>query len=249
MTEMSSPSVRFAEGEFRIGRVLRLTFSVLSRHFPQFIAVTAVASLPTLLLMQALVTADTSPAATAALALLGALVALVFSMLSQAIVVHGALQHIRHRPVRLPDSVRVCFDRALPLVALAITELLLGAVALLALVFPALILVTMWLVTVPVCVVELRGPVASLGRSSELTSGCRWRIFGLLGPIFAVDLLVSSMLDMLTTPERTVLILLGNLAWNGVWGAFYATAVAVAYHDLLVAKEGADIEQITSVFD
>src|SRR5262249_35525809 len=98
MTDMPIPPVRFAEGEFRIARVLRVTFSVLSRHFPQFVAVTTVAYVPSLLVMQAMVTAESSQGATVALALLGALVALVFNMLSQAIVLHGAFQHIRRRP-------------------------------------------------------------------------------------------------------------------------------------------------------
>jgi len=248
MTDMSIPPVRFAKGEFRLGRVLRVTFSVLSRYFPQFLAVTTVAYVPSLLVMQAM-TAEISQGTAVALSLVGALVALVFNMLSQAIVVHGALQHIRQRPVRLADSVRAGLDRALPIIALAIIEVCLGAVALLALVFPALILVTMWAVTVPVCVVEQRGPVESLGRSSDLTKGHRWKIFGLLAPIFAVDLLVTSTLDMLTGAASTGLVLLGTLAWNGVWGAFYAITFAVAYHDLRVAKEGVDIEQITAVFD
>lgn len=251
MTDMSIPPVRFAEGEFRLGRVLRVTFSVLSRYFPQFVAVTAVASLPSLLLMQALVTAETGLRTTTALSLLGAVVALVFNSLGQAIVVHGAVQHIRQRPVRLADSMKTGLDWALSVVALTIIELCLGAVALLALVFPALILVTTWAVTVPVCVLERRGPVASLGRSSELTKGHRWRIFlGLLVPIFAADLLVTTVIDdVLTAPSGIGLMLVATLAWNGVWGAFYAVALAVAYHDLRVAKEGVDIEQITAVFD
>ena len=46
-----------------------------------------------------------------------------------------------------------------------------------------------------------------------------------------------------------VLAVIGTVLWNGVWGAFYAIAVVVTYHDLRVAKEGIDIEQIAAVFD
>jgi hypothetical protein len=45
------------------------------------------------------------------------------------------------------------------------------------------------------------------------------------------------------------LTLIGGLLWNGIWGAFYAIAAVVTYHDLRVAKEGTDIEQIAAVFD
>jgi hypothetical protein len=40
-----------------------------------------------------------------------------------------------------------------------------------------------------------------------------------------------------------------SLIWTAIWTAFYAILVAVAYHDLRVAKEGADTEQIAAVFE
>jgi hypothetical protein len=46
-----------------------------------------------------------------------------------------------------------------------------------------------------------------------------------------------------------ILSLIGGLLLNGVWGAFNAIAVVVTYHDLRVAKEGTNIEQIAAVFD
>ena len=47
MTDTSVPT-RFAEGDFRVGRVLNRTASVFSRNFLTFFIVTAVASLPLL---------------------------------------------------------------------------------------------------------------------------------------------------------------------------------------------------------
>ena len=43
--------------------------------------------------------------------------------------------------------------------------------------------------------------------------------------------------------------LLGTLLWGALWTAYYSIAVVMTYHDLRVAKEGIDIEQIASVFD
>src|SRR5262249_61462261 len=43
---------------------------------------------------------------------------------------------------------------------------------------PATILFVIWMVAVPACVVEGTGPVASIVRSSGLTSGFRLQIFG-----------------------------------------------------------------------
>ena len=46
MTDASLPA-RFSESDFRVGRVLNRTASVLSRNFLTFFVVTAVAHLPT----------------------------------------------------------------------------------------------------------------------------------------------------------------------------------------------------------
>ena len=40
-----------------------------------------------------------------------------------------------------------------------------------------------------------------------------------------------------------------SLIWNAIWSTFYAIVVVVTYHDLRVAKEGVDTEQIAAVFD
>ena len=48
----TSLSARFAESDFRVGRVLNRTASVLSRNFLPFFIVTAIANLPTLLLFK-----------------------------------------------------------------------------------------------------------------------------------------------------------------------------------------------------
>ncbi len=40
-----------------------------------------------------------------------------------------------------------------------------------------------------------------------------------------------------------------NLIWSAIWTAFYAIVIVVTYHDLRVAKEGIDTEQIAAVFE
>jgi hypothetical protein len=118
---------------------------------------------------------------------------------------------------------------------------------------PIVVIVTVCFVTTPACVVEERGPFGSMGRSAQLTSGHRWRIFGLELLLVGLLLISSIFIGLLDWELRAVAgPLLGattGLLWNAVWVALYAVMVAVAYHDLRVAKEGIDIEQIASVFD
>src|SRR5215470_1814831 len=107
MTDASAPA-RFAEGEFRVGRVFGRTFWVLSRNFWKFVLVSAVASLPMVLLMRRPI-ADVSPPIpfqSIGLSLLGICLAVVVGMFCQAIVLHGAFQGMRGRPVSLVESLQ-----------------------------------------------------------------------------------------------------------------------------------------------
>lgn len=48
------------------------------------------------------------------------------------------------------------------------------------LLIPGLILMCLWSLVVPACVLERLGPLSSLSRSARLTKGYRWPVFGLI---------------------------------------------------------------------
>jgi MFS family permease len=253
MTDASLPA-RFAQGDFRVGRVLNRTTSVLSRNFLPFFSVTAVAQLPTILLPEFWAAppsgSDQAAAQSAILLGLGLLLMMVLSVLSQAVVLYGAFQDMRGRPVRLVESFQVGLRRFFPIIGLGIAMSLIGGIASILFLIPGLILFTMWFVATPVCVVEKLGPFGSMGRSSRLTKGHRWKIFGLFLLLIIISVVVSqSLAMMLAAVGGVTLALVGAVVWGGVWGAFYAISVVVTYHDLRAAKEGTDIEQIAAVFD
>jgi hypothetical protein len=251
MTDTSEPT-RFAAGDFRVGRVLDRTFSVLSRNFLAFFAVTAIAGLPTVLLSRSMDLFETGQgtALGVGLILLGYFLAIVLYTLSQAIVLYGAFQDMRGRLFKLTESLQVGLRRFFPIVGLAIGMSFFVMLGFVLLFVPGLILLTMWFVATPACVVEKLGPFRSMGRSADLTGGYRWRIFGLMVVLFIISVAAGPIIDAaMASVGGTTLVLIGSLIWNGIWGAFYAVAAVVAYHDLRVAKEGIDIEQIAAVFD
>jgi hypothetical protein len=236
-----------AAGEFRVGQVFSRTSAVLSRNFLTFFVVTLVAGLPRLLW------ADETNVATAGSfgRLFGGLfLSLVLGTLAQAIVLYGAFQDMRGRPVNLGDCLRVGLNRFFAIIGLAICMSIGLMVGFLLLFVPGVILAVMWFVATPACVVERLGPLSSMGRSSELTKGHRWKIFGMLVLLFVAALIVSLVIGaLLGLTGSSILVTLGTLVWTGAWGAFYAIFVVVTYHDLRVAKEGVDVHQIASVFD
>jgi hypothetical protein len=242
-----------ADSEFRIGRVFNRTSSVLSRNFLTFVAVMAVAYLPTQIFKNT-ITVDAPRGweviVSVGLSVASVVLTIAFSTLGQAIVLFGAFENMRGRKIDLPESLRVGVRRLFPIIGLAIWTSVLGMLAAIAFIIPAFVVFTMWFVAAPICVVEQLGPYKSMRRSGELIAGHGWAIFGLIAVLFLINGIASQIITAtLTAIGGTPLALVGELLWNGVWGAFYAISVVVTYYDLRAAKEGVDIDQIASAFD
>jgi hypothetical protein len=263
MTDASLPAGRFTERDFRIGQVFSRAWSVFSGNFLKFMVVTGIASLPPLLISPPAPATPENPFGSVGLTFFFILfLSIVLGTLSQAIVLYGAFQHMRGRPVSLADCLKIGLHRFFPIVGLALSVGVAVMLASMLLIFPGIMLYMMWFVATPVCVVERLGPFRSLRRSRQLTKGHRWKLFGLTLLILIPALIVGAILGVvmlaisgtggflsMTTALATPLGQLVNLIWSAAWSAFYAVMVVVTYHDLRVAKEGIDTEQIAAVFE
>jgi len=243
-----SAAAPIAPGEFRIGDVFSKTATLLSRNFLIFFVVAVVAGLPRLLWAGA----ETQGAANFPYGKFfgGLALFLLLNTLAQAIILYGAFQAMRGRPVNLGECLKVGLSRFLPIIGLVICAYLAIWIGLIFFVVPGIIFAIMWYVATPVCVVEQKGPATSLLRSSELTKGHRWKIFGMVVLLYIAAIIIGLVIGALLGLTRSpILVTLGTLVWTGAWGAFYAIFGVVTYHDLRVAKEGVDTDQIASVFD
>jgi MFS family permease len=242
------PVAQYVEGEFRVGQILNRTFSVLSRNLLPFCVVTAIAYLPNLLILERN-QAGVPQGRVIAMVFIGAVLSLILSALSQAIVLFGAFEDMRGRPVDMIASLKVGLSRFFPVIGVALLVGLLTGLSFILLVFPAFIVMSMLFVAMPACIVERLGPVKSLGRSSILTKGLRWKVFGLWLVMFLVTAVGGGMLGGIGYATGPIVGGLLKLVWGSLAGAFNAIMVVVAYHDLRVVKEGVDTDQIASVFD
>jgi hypothetical protein len=262
MTDISLPAGRFAEGDFRIGQVFSRAWSVFSGDFMAFVLVTGIAGLPSLLIQHAAPDTLGNTYADVGMALLAMIVTLGAWTLSQAMVLYGAFQVMRGRPIDLAGAARIGSRRVFSVLGLAIAVSVLCALAMLLFVVPGVILYLVWFVATPVCVVERLGVFRSMGRSAELTKGHCWSLFGLqlaiLIPVMIIGSIVSAVApailgaagaSALSASLDTTLGQIVSLVWSAIWTAFYAILIAVTYHDLRVAKEGVDTEQIAAVFE
>jgi hypothetical protein len=210
--------------DFRIGRVLDRTAAVLSRNFPLFFAVTAIAQVPSQLLAQLWISTGSGPhpptGLESILAAVGlGLMSLTLGTLGQAVVLYAALAQLRGRRASLTACLHVGWRRFFPA----------------CFVLPAL---SMWLVAMPACVViERRGLVDSVRRSLQLTKGHRWKIFGLMISLFVLVMVVSGVLGAgLQALGGADMKFIGTVLWRGMAGAVSTIAVAATYDDLRVIK-------------
>jgi len=232
-----------AEG-FRIGGVFSRAFMLLSRNFPIYFAVSSIAAIPGVLLENS--TSQSGEAGT----LLASVLMLVMNALGHAILVHAGFQDMCGRQVSLSESLRGGFSRFVPLIGLTICTGLGIAFGALLLVIPGLILMTMWYVATPACVIERLTVFASMARSSELTKGKRWQVFGmivLIGILGGVSAAVLKATVGLT--ESAGLVMASSVLWSGVVDAFGVLFALSVYHELRTSKEGVDFRQIAAVFD
>jgi hypothetical protein len=238
----------FPVREFRVGHVLTQTFLILRRHLLPFLLLYGVASL--LLNVPVAFTNHDSPVADIAVACgISLALCMMFNVFAGAAVVTAAIDDIRGRPVDMTAALRVALRRFFPVLGTTIAVVALGIIGL-ALIVPALIVITVLFVAVPACVVEGLGPVQSVRRSVHLTRGYRWRIFALWFATLLTESIVLIALDQATEPLRNIaLIMAPQIAWDTVIGAFAVILTAVTYRDLRVAKEGVDTDQIAAVFD
>ena len=137
------------------------------------------------------------------------------------------------------------------LIILSIT--LIGKLSFLLPVVPVSILVCMWFVSYPACVVERLGAMNSLKRSAGLTKGHRWKIFGLL-LLMLVALIIPLLLLSVLVPgagddKPTLVSSVTALLIYAPLTAFYSVVMAVTYYSLREAKEGVSIDQLANVFD
>jgi hypothetical protein len=131
---------------------------------------------------------------------------------------------------------------------------------------PFIIVGCMWWVAVPVAIAERPGMLASLKRSSELTKGSRWKIFGLMVIYILVSLIISGLLmtflaagngfsvtGMMQASQQlgktgfSLPLILSQL-FSSLLFAFVCVVVAVCYTELRRIKEGAGIADVAKIF-
>jgi hypothetical protein len=257
---MSAPG----NATFDIGRVASRTFAVIGRNWMAFLALSVLAVLPQMAWSYFTVQ-GTALGPTVILSglywlfLLGGwTVTIVASFVLQAALTYGAIRDLNGQPTTLGEALSVGLRAFVPLLAIGLLYTLGLGVALVLLIVPGLMLLTSWAVVVPACIVEGAGITQSFSRSSELTQGYRWPIFGLFVVFYlvviVVDYAVRPMFGLALTARASSLaaaplyfVLTGAI--RVVTAVISSAGVACIYYELRSVKEGIGPEQLAAVFE
>jgi hypothetical protein len=240
----------------RLGDIFSRSFGVLSRHFVAFSLLAAIPTVPAVLIGRLAspgsgtfgLGAQLQPG-TGLAVIAGFFVWFVLAMIAQAMILYGAFQDMRGKPVDIMESATRGLARVLPIIGVAICIGFAVGFGALLLIVPAFIFFSMYYVALPACVVEKIGPFASMQRSAALTKGHRWKVFGLYVVIAIASIIGNAVVAAVFGLFGTVILTLATMIWATLLGAYRSIAVAVLYHDLRVAQEGIGIEQMVAVFE
>ncbi len=182
------------------------------------------------------------------------LIDFLFTYILTAALVYGTLLSIKGEKVTIGNALSHGLKRFLPILGIGFVLSILIMVASVFFFIPALIVVAIYIVSVPVTVVEKLGVFASMQRSADLTRGQRWRTFGIalvglviwMTPTFVIGFFLGATENSDFFLNEMPII---DYLYNSIGSAYFSVVVAVTYHKLRMTKEGLNLKDLAAVFD
>jgi hypothetical protein len=249
MTEMTLALEPSALGEFRILPVIRRSFAVVSANWLKLLSLGIALELPALILFPDQFALAAKEPDSVSLFQLESIFRSLLGIIGDAAITYGVFTAASGHVIDLRQSATRGFGRFKSLVILSIYFGIGITLGLFALAIPGLVLLTMWFVATPACLVEGLTAVESLRRSRELTKGFRLRLLGLMATVGIATLIVSVVLSALTGQAPTLVANGISLVWLALADILEIVVITVAYVELRIAKEGPDPDHIAAVFD
>ncbi|NEX91598.1 hypothetical protein [Caulobacter sp. 17J65-9] len=250
----------FAEGpagRFDMARVVRRTFGVIRRNLIPFCGLAVVfGALPYLVVTLGgqQVRTEAASFTNVMVSIVGWVVTTVCSYTLQAAIIYCTVKDLNGKKPSLEAALQVGLRNFLALFGLAIVMGLGLGLAFVLLIVPGCMLMAAWAVAVPAVVMENKGVGESLSRSSRLTKGSRWPVFGLIA-VYSIVVIGLSMglaaggVVSGQTAGVTVVQALVMAAITVVTSVVGSAGGAAIYCELRAVKEGVGVEALASVFD
>jgi hypothetical protein len=245
-----SPAPALAPGAFRgtfgVGEILGETFSIYFSNFLPFVLLTAIALAPTYLLLFYIQAVPASPLAIFS-AVLIVLLALLAPNIATGAITYGVFQQLRGKDASIGECLGRGLSLLLPVVGLAFVKSLGIALGAIVCLVPGILLAVRWAVSIPAAVTEGTGVSASMERSTFLTDGLGWDVFGVLFVLGFIQIGSGLLVKLVAVKNPALALALSGLKDLLAVG-LSATGSAVMYYRLRSIKESVDVDQIASVF-
>lgn len=244
---------------FRIGRVLRDSFSVFRRNALLCIGLGLLFSaIPTFLheWWIAKSVGSTEPELVQAATIgLNLIIIFLLSPIMDAALCRAAIEDLNGIRPRFGACLGMAISMFFPIMGITLLTTLGVSIGFALLIVPGIVLALRWLVTVPVLVSEKCGVSGSMSRSTELTEGSRWPLLALLfiGIVVIAAVAVSSELAlMLLGPKFGAVGTVSAAGLSSVLSALaeiaFSLVSTVAYVELRLIRDGTDINDLAEIF-
>jgi hypothetical protein len=261
-------------GSFRIGKVLSDSFAVLGRNMLLLFGLAFIFSgLPALVLQflsggatdAAFQNPELMPENIGIVGFVG-LITLLLAFVLQAAVVRASVEDMSGKKPAFGDCIGTALAVLLPALGIGVifflvmaagwllvmaSVFILGPLAIVSgivfLVF-AVMIGLRWAVALPVLVQERAGVFGSLRRSSALTAGNRWALFGLFLLLIVVLIIIQVVLTLIIAEFPTIIGALLAMLVSMVMSLVGTIAIAVTYVELRLVKEGTSVADLAKIF-
>ncbi|MDW6023989.1 hypothetical protein SAZ10_19775 [Mesorhizobium sp. BAC0120] len=249
---------------FEIGKVFGTTFAVIGRNIGLWIGLAVIFSgIPTLIL-QFLIwnrlngIAATDPntlqadpgmiGSTVLFGVIGGLISIVLAALLQSALIRATIEDLSDRSPSIGDCISTALSVLLPAIGIGLLAGIGVVIGFALLIVPGIILFLRWSLAVPVLVQERQGVLGSMGRSSALTKGSRWALFGLFLILVIAAIIIQWVFGMIVPVLGSVLGLVVAALVQSILSMVFSTASAVSYVELRQVKEGTSVQELAKIF-
>jgi hypothetical protein len=170
------------------------------------------------------------------------------SLLTAALV-YGVVRGLRGQKTSLGESLKFGLSRVVAVFLVGLCVGIVVFIGTLLFIVPGIIASCILSVAIPAAVVERLGVGAAMSRSSDLTRGSRWQIFGLYVVIFLLAMVIGMVLvPVFVTLSAGIAAFIVGIVTVLVSSLLSGILAAVLYHRLRSLKEGTSVDQIAAVF-
>lgn len=230
-----------------VSEIVDAAFALYRRHALQYIAVSAIATAPGLIINLILISGPLQDPAEFWRYLPGyGLMALSYYLSSAVISRMGSDVYLGHEP-DLPVTVRDVVRKFPTLFGVSVlTSLLIGIGAVLLLAPGVYAFIALFAVA-PVVVLENKGMFGAMARSARLTKGRKGHVFGTIALVFVIYFIFSFGFTLAALSVGSVRLQMISSALVSIFGYPLINLVTmVLYYDLRIRAEGFDLEHMAS---